>query len=80
MISETDLNYVLAEQNRLLGEILVQENLISQWQLEQTLIEQNRTHKKLGELLVERQLISGEQLEKFLEKQYWQKNGFWLIS
>lgn len=64
----------------ILGEILVRKGLISQAELEQALAEQSSSQKKLGEILIEKNLIPQEKLEKIIEKQYWQKNGFWLIS
>ncbi len=80
LISQANLNQVLEEQHVLLGQLLIQSKVISQTQLASTLIWQRCRNQKLGELLVEKGLISQEQLEKLLEKQYWQKNGFWLIS
>ncbi|MBA2748453.1 MAG: hypothetical protein H0U45_06860 [Tatlockia sp.] len=64
----------------MLGKILLQENLISPDQLEHALSEQTSSNARLGELLIEKNIISPQQLEQILEKQYWQKNGFWLIS
>lgn len=64
----------------IVGEMLVRKGWISQTELEQALAEQLSSNKKLGEILIERNLIPQEILEKIIEKQYWQKNGFWLIS
>jgi len=63
----------------MLGELLLEERLISQKQLDQALALQHDSAKKLGQILVEKYLISAKKLEEILEKQYWQQNGFWLI-
>ena len=80
MVSLDKVHQALTEQNIRLGEILIEEDLISQEQLNQVLAEQYLKNKKLGELLLERKLVTPAQLEMTLRKQYWQKNGFWLIS
>ncbi|OKH23171.1 hypothetical protein NIES1031_18670 [Chroogloeocystis siderophila 5.2 s.c.1] len=62
-----------------LGQLLIQEKLISANALEQFLLEQQYNNKPLGKLLVEKCVISQQSLDNILEKQYWQKKGFWLI-
>ncbi|MBW4620029.1 MAG: hypothetical protein KME17_11820 [Cyanosarcina radialis HA8281-LM2] len=54
--------------------------MISSFELEQSLIEQRRYQKPLGQILLDRSLVSSEQLSRILQKQYWQKNGFWVIG
>ena len=60
--------------------MLIQKRLISEVELNQVLEEQNISNKILGKLLLEKKLVSQEKLKELVEKQYWQKNGFWLIS
>ena len=74
------LDQVLVEQNIMLGQLLIQEKLILQVQLEQALDSQPGSNKKIGQLLIEKNLISQDKLKITLAKQYWQKNGFWVIS
>ena len=52
-----------------LGDLLVDEAVISQSQLEQALAEQSKTGRKLGQTLVHLELISEFQLVQFLAKQ-----------
>ena len=80
MISQEKLEQVLVEQDIRLGQLLIQERLISEVELNRVLEEQRNSNKRLGELLLEEKLVPQEKLQKVVEKQYWQKNGFWLIS
>ena len=52
-----------------LGDLLVDEAVISQSQLEKALAEQAKTGRKLGQTLVDLELISEFQLVQFLAKQ-----------
>jgi hypothetical protein len=52
-----------------LGELLVEQNLISRDDLEQALEEQARTGRKLGEYFVDAELVSVEQLTNVLLQQ-----------
>lgn len=52
-----------------LGDILIQEGLISEADLREALEEQRRTGERLGEILVKRGYITSHQLGKALEKQ-----------
>ncbi|RKY03495.1 hypothetical protein DRP77_05995 [Candidatus Poribacteria bacterium] len=54
---------------RRLGDILLQEGLITERELGEALEEQRRTGDRLGEILVKRGLITFQQLGKALEKQ-----------
>lgn len=80
LIPPDQLDKTLKEQQILLGQLLIEDKLINQDELDQALALQQGSQKKLGEVLVENNLISQDQLENYLEKQYWQKNGFWLID
>lgn len=80
LISQDKIDQVLVEQHIMLGQLLIQEKSISQAELDQVLAFQPDSNKKLGQMLVEKNLISQDKLEKTLKKQYWQKNGLWLIS
>lgn len=52
-----------------LGDLLVQEAIISEAQLGQALAEQRNTGKKLGRTLIDLSCITEEQLLKFLSQQ-----------
>ncbi|WP_068544961.1 GspE/PulE family protein [Thalassotalea crassostreae] len=52
-----------------LGDLLVEENIISEDQLSHALQLQNTTHRKLGDSLIELEFISERQLLQFLAKQ-----------
>ena len=52
-----------------LGDLLVQEQIISEVQLQQALSEQRNTGKKLGRTLIDLNSISENQLLKFLSQQ-----------
>ncbi len=55
---------------KMLGDILVQEGLIEQAQLDDSLTEQSRTGKLLGEILVESDLVTEWDIAKVISKQY----------
>jgi hypothetical protein len=55
---------------RLLGEILVEDGLITPDQLAEALSAQAETGKRLGEVLIERELISGPELKSALLAQF----------
>jgi len=52
-----------------LGEILVEENIITKQELDNVLEKQKEENKKLGEIIVEQKLITEKQLENILTKQ-----------
>lgn len=54
-------------QRKMLGEILVENGLIDQNQLDQTLAEQDNNNEKLGKILVRKGLLSDDQLMEVLE-------------
>ncbi|MBI4590809.1 MAG: type IV-A pilus assembly ATPase PilB [Candidatus Rokubacteria bacterium] len=56
--------------SRRLGDLLVNEGLISQEQLQRTLSEQKGTNEKLGSILVRLGIIHEDQLIAFLSRQY----------
>jgi hypothetical protein len=72
IISTEELDKLLGNQQMPLGQLLVEEKLILQYELKIALLEQQLNSKKLGEILVEQQAISPEQLTKVLYKQAWQ--------
>ncbi|HOJ43992.1 MAG TPA: chemotaxis protein CheA, partial [Syntrophorhabdaceae bacterium] len=52
-----------------LGEILVEEKIITKKELEEALEKQKQENKKIGEIIVEEKLITDKQLENILNKQ-----------
>jgi predicted nucleic acid-binding Zn-ribbon protein len=56
--------------SRLLGELLVEDGLITTDELEDALVAQAECGKRLGEVLVERKLVSGPELTAALMKQF----------
>lgn len=56
--------------NKLLGQILVGNGLITEQQLSEALHEQRRTHEPLGQILVQKKLITPEDLVHALAEQY----------
>jgi MSHA biogenesis protein MshE len=52
-----------------LGEILVQQNLLTQEQLGLALAEQKRSGRKLGRVFVEQHYVTEEQISEALAKQ-----------
>ena len=72
IISVAQLEKLLGNEQIPLGQLLLDEKLILQYELKIALLEQQLSSKKLGEILVEQQAISSEQLTKVLHKQAWQ--------
>ena len=72
IISVAQLEKLLGNEQIPLGQLLLDEKLILQYELKIALLEQQLNSKKLGEILVEQQAISPEQLTKVLYKQAWQ--------
>lgn len=72
IISVEELEKLLGNEQIPLGQLLLDEKLILQYELKIALLEQQLNRKKLGEILVEQQAISLEQLTKVLHKQAWQ--------
>ncbi len=72
IISVEELEKLLGNEQIPLGQLLLDEKVILQYELKIALLEQQLNSKKLGEILVEQQAISLEQLTKVLHKQAWQ--------
>ena len=72
IISVAQLEKLLGNEQIPLGQLLLDEKLILQYELKIALLEQQLNRKKLGEILVAQQAISLEQLTKVLCKQAWQ--------
>lgn len=72
IISTKELEKLLGNEQIPLGQLLLEEKLILQYELKIALLEQQLNSKKLGEILIEQQAISPEQLAKILYKQAWQ--------
>ena len=72
IISVAQLEKLLGNEQIPLGQLLLDEKLILQYELKIALLEQQLNRKKLGEILVAQQAISPEQLTKVLHKQAWQ--------
>jgi len=53
-----------------LGTLLIESGIITQKQLDETLVLQEKTPKKLGELLIERGLVNEQEIFRALEYQY----------
>ena len=80
IFSSERLEQCLGKNQILLGQFLIKKKLIFQPELREALTEQHGSKKKLGEILVAKNIISQEQLEIILKQQYWQNNGYWVIS
>ncbi|WP_052672271.1 hypothetical protein [Aliterella atlantica] len=86
VISANQLEKLLGDEQLPLGQLLVEEKLIFQYELKKALLEQQFSGRRLGEILVDQQAISAEQLEKILRKQAWQleqislNNSHYLLS
>ncbi len=52
-----------------LGEILIQQNLLSPEQLEQALVEQKRTGRKLGRVFIDSGFVTEKQISEALARQ-----------
>ncbi|NEQ75215.1 MAG: hypothetical protein F6K24_23305 [Okeania sp. SIO2D1] len=65
-----------------IGEILIRRQLISSAQLKEVIEIQTASSQKLGELMMFKDWIWIEKkdLEAALKKQYWRKNGYWIID
>lgn len=72
IISAEELEKLLGNEQIPLGQLLLEEKLILQYELKIALLEQQLNSKRLGEILVEQQAISLEQLANILRKQAWQ--------
>ena len=72
IISAEQLEKLLGNEQLPLGQLLIEERLILQYELKKALLEQQFNSKKLGQILVEHQAISQEQLDKILKRQSWQ--------
>ncbi len=72
IISAKELEKLLGNEQVPLGQLLLEEKLILQYELKIALLEQQLNSKRLGEILVEQQAISSEQLATILRKQAWQ--------
>ncbi len=72
IISVAQLDKLLDKEQKPLGQLLLEDKLILQYELKIALLEQQLNSKKLGEILVEQQAISQEQLARILYKQAWQ--------
>ncbi len=72
IISVEELEKLLGNEQIPLGQLLLDEKVILQYELKIALLEQQLNSKKLGEILVEQQAVSLEQLTKVLHKQAWQ--------
>ncbi|NJM85837.1 MAG: WecB/TagA/CpsF family glycosyltransferase [Hydrococcus sp. RU_2_2] len=78
-ISPDELEYYLQNQKIKLGELLVQNHIISQAKLNKLLDLQQSNHCRLGEVIIQQKILSPQQLEQFLREQYWRKQGLWLM-
>jgi N-acetylglucosaminyldiphosphoundecaprenol N-acetyl-beta-D-mannosaminyltransferase len=79
-ICPDELEYYLQNQRIKLGELLVQNQIISQAKLNHLLELQKSNHCLLGEVMVQQKVLSSKQIEQFLLEQYWRKQGLWLMS
>jgi UDP-glucose 4-epimerase len=78
LLNLAQLEAQLAKNNFQLGQILVANQIVSQFDLEVALIEQFVSHKKIGHILLDKEIITQSDLEKFLLEQIWRKQGLWL--
>ncbi|NKB18542.1 MAG: hypothetical protein HC770_11800 [Pseudanabaena sp. CRU_2_10] len=79
-LSQDELAYYIKNQGMRLGELLIENSIISQSRLNKLLNRQKRNSKKLGEVLIEQKVLSNQQLQQFLIEQYWRRHGLWLGS
>lgn len=79
-ISEAELEYHLKNQRVKLGELLVDNHVISSKQLTKLLARQQVSNKRLGEIIAQEKLLSRAQIEQFLLEQYWRHRGLWLAA
>jgi N-acetylglucosaminyldiphosphoundecaprenol N-acetyl-beta-D-mannosaminyltransferase len=77
-LSQDELAYYIKNQGMRLGELLIENSIISQSRLNKLLNRQKRKSKKLGEVLIEQKVLSPQQLQQFLLEQYWRRHGLWL--
>lgn len=77
-ISEDELTYYIKNQGMRLGDLLIENSVVTQPRLNRLLNRQKRNSKKLGEVLVEQRVLSTQQLQQFLIEQYWRRHGLWL--
>ncbi len=79
-LSQDELAYYIKNQGMRLGELLIENSIISQSRLNKLLNRQKWNSKKLGEVLIEQKVLSTQQLQQFLIEQYWRRHGLWLGS
>ncbi len=77
-LSQDELEYYVKNQGVRLGDLLIDNSIISQPRLKKLLSRQKKASKKLGEVLVEQKVLSTQQLQQFLIEQYWRRHGLWL--
>jgi N-acetylglucosaminyldiphosphoundecaprenol N-acetyl-beta-D-mannosaminyltransferase len=77
-ISQAELNYYVKNQGIKLGELLIENLVISRSRLNRLLDRQQLSRKKLGEVLVEEKVLSTPELQQLLIEQYCRRHGMWL--
>lgn len=74
LLSISELEYYLKNQNIKLGELMVEKSVISIARLKKILNYQKRHGGYLGEIMVDKKIITDENLKYFLVEQYWRRN------
>jgi N-acetylglucosaminyldiphosphoundecaprenol N-acetyl-beta-D-mannosaminyltransferase len=79
-ISQAELNYYIKNQSIRLGDLLVENAIISKAHLRKLIARHQLAKKKLGEVLVEEKVLSTAELHQLLIEQYWRRHGLWLTN
>ncbi|MFZ4665846.1 MAG: FHA domain-containing protein, partial [Prochlorotrichaceae cyanobacterium] len=80
VISQSDLDKALENQQIHLGEILLKRHYITQEQLAEALMKQMSTREPLGHILLREGWVTAPEIEQALKEQQWRRNGFWFLD
>jgi N-acetylglucosaminyldiphosphoundecaprenol N-acetyl-beta-D-mannosaminyltransferase len=79
-ISQAELNYYIKNQSIRLGDLLIENAIISKAHLQKLIHRHQQAKKKLGQVLVEENVVSATELHQLLIEQYWRRHGLWLSN
>lgn len=80
VISQSDLDKALENQQIQLGEILLKRHYITQEHLAEALMKQMSTREPLGHILLREGWVTAPEIEQALKEQQWRRNGFWFLD
>ena len=80
VISQSDLDKALENQQIQLGEILLKRHYITQEHLAEALMKQMSTKEPLGHILLREGWVTAPEIEQALKEQQWRRNGFWFLD